>query len=89
MGYQQSSYAEESAVPDIELLPQSALLTRKQVSEISGFAIVTLAVWEKQNRGPKLRRVEGLPRYRVGDVQDWLRGDERTHHPCPRIQEGA
>ncbi|PNG26225.1 hypothetical protein [Methylocella silvestris] len=63
-------------LPDIDTLPASALLNDAQVSALSGFAIITLKVWrrEAQGQGPKVTRIEGWPRYRAGDVREWLSG---------------
>jgi predicted site-specific integrase-resolvase len=58
--------------PDIERLPDSALLTRRQLSELSSFALITLKVWAKNGRGPRITVVEGRPRYRVSDVRAWM-----------------
>ncbi|KQQ48789.1 hypothetical protein ASF58_05925 [Methylobacterium sp. Leaf125] len=60
------------SAPDIERLPDSALLTRRQLSEISSFALITLKVWAKNGRGPRITVVEGRPRYRVSDVRAWM-----------------
>jgi hypothetical protein len=61
---------------DIDHLPASALLTRAQVAEASGFAVMTLKLWARKGKGPKITRIEGLPRFRVQDVRAWMRGDE-------------
>lgn len=60
---------------DIDKLPDSVLLTRKQVQEISGFALITLKVWAKSGRGPKITWIEGRPRFRAADVRSWMRGN--------------
>lgn len=66
----------ESARPlDIDALPPSALLTRAQVAQVSGFAVVTLKLWATQGKGPKITRVEGLPRFRAQDVRSWMGGE--------------
>ena len=59
-------------VPNLDGLPSSALLTRGQVSALSGFADITLKKWARSARGPKITRVEGRPRYRAADVSAWL-----------------
>ena len=51
-----------------------ALLTRAQVADVSGFAPITLKMWAPQGKGPKITRIEGLPRFRVGDVRACLKG---------------
>ncbi len=60
------------SVPDLDNLPGDALLTRRQTSLALSFAIPTLKAWAKKGRGPQITRVEGLPRYRVGDVKAWI-----------------
>lgn len=59
-------------VPNLGSLPDDALLTRGQVSAISGFAVHTLKVWAAAGRGPRVTTVEGRPRYRVRDTRQWL-----------------
>lgn len=59
---------------DVASLPADALLTRKQVSVLTGFAIITLKHWAAEGKGPAIVRVEGRPRHRVGDVRAWLSG---------------
>lgn len=58
--------------PDISALPADALLTRKQLAAISGFALQTLKMWPSQGKGPRVTTVEGRPRYRVADVRQWM-----------------
>lgn len=60
--------------PDLNALPEHALLTRKQIHQLTGFAEITLKVWAKQGRGPKMTRIEGAPRFLVRDVRAWLEG---------------
>jgi hypothetical protein len=62
----------------MDALPDHALLTRKQVSEMSGFADITLRLWSTQGKGPTITRIEGRPRYMVRDVRQWLRLPEGT-----------
>ncbi len=57
---------------DLEALPGTALLTRAQVAEVSGFSQVALKKWAKEGRGPAIVRIEGLPRHRVRDVLAWI-----------------
>lgn len=59
-------------IPDLEKLPDTALLTRRQLSDLSSFALITLKVWAKKGRGPQITVVEGRPRYRVRDVREWM-----------------
>ncbi|MDM7971045.1 MAG: hypothetical protein QUV10_15635 [Paracoccaceae bacterium] len=58
--------------PDISALPADALLTRKQLAAISGFALQTLKMWPAQGKGPRVTTVEGRPRYRVADIREWM-----------------
>lgn len=59
-------------IPNIDELPPCALLTRAQLVALSGFKLVTFKKWARENRGPKITRVEGRPRYQVADVAAWL-----------------
>lgn len=59
-------------VPDLDALPGGALLTRRQLADVSGFQVVTLKLWVRQGRGPRITTVEGRPRYRVRDVREWM-----------------
>lgn len=59
-------------VPDLSTLPPEALITRQQLSEVSSFALITLKVWAREGRGPRITIVEGRPRYRVRDVREWM-----------------
>jgi hypothetical protein len=65
---------QHECIPDIDGMPSSALLTRRQVSSISGFSDITLKVWARKGKGPKITRVEGHPRFRVDDLRHWLSG---------------
>lgn len=79
-----------SRCPDIERLPRDALLSRNQVSALTGFAVVTLRLWAREGgaKGPPEVRVEGYPRYRAGDVREWLaRRDPRK--PARRAEPAA
>lgn len=59
-------------LPDLSSLPGDALLTRRQVSDLTGFALQTLKGWPARGKGPRITRVQGRPRYRVADVRDWM-----------------
>lgn len=67
-----------AAVPDLNSLPDHATLTRKQVAALTGFADITLRVWAGKGRGPKVTRLEGVPRYLVRDLRAWLEGDAQA-----------
>ena len=60
------------ALPALCGAPDETLLTRAEMSALTGNAVVTLRLWEKQGRGAPVVRVEGRPRYRLGDVRRWL-----------------
>lgn len=59
-------------IPDIDKLPACALLTYRQVAQVTGFSVVSVKRWAGAGRGPRMTRVEGLPRFKVGDVRAWL-----------------
>ncbi|MEC7763739.1 MAG: helix-turn-helix domain-containing protein [Pseudomonadota bacterium] len=59
-------------IPDIDRLPPSALLTYDQLAAATGFSTSTVKRWAGAGRGPRMTRVEGLPRFKVGDVRAWL-----------------
>ena len=58
--------------PDLSTLPPDALLTRKQLASICGYALQTLKMWPAKGKGPRVTTVEGRPRYRVADVREWM-----------------
>lgn len=61
-------------IPDIRSLPADALLTRRQIAAISGYTEHAFRKWARLDRGPRITLIEGRPRYRVEDAQEWLRG---------------
>lgn len=61
-----------SSIPDLRTLPLDALLTRRQIAAISGYTEQAFKKWARENRGPRITRVEGRPRYRVEDARKWL-----------------
>lgn len=63
-----------AVAPDLNALPDHATLTRKQVAALTGFADITLRVWAGKGRGPKVTRLEGVPRYLARDLRAWLEG---------------
>lgn len=67
-------HAQRTDTPDLRALPADALINRQQLSALSGFAPVTLKIWAAKGRGPRITRIEGLPRYRAEDVRLWLEG---------------
>jgi hypothetical protein len=52
--------------------PAETLLSPRDVHAVFGPAPVTLRLWARQGRGPRVVRVEGRPRYRLGDLRAWL-----------------
>ncbi|WJI60696.1 hypothetical protein NLY43_18925 [Mesorhizobium sp. C416B] len=58
--------------PDLSTLPPDALLTRKQMSALSGFTEQAFKKWARLCRGPHITVIEGRPRYRVADARAWL-----------------
>lgn len=59
---------------DIASLPGDALLTRRQLEQITGFRTQTFKNWAAAGRGPQITTIERCPRYRVADVRAWLAG---------------
>lgn len=59
-------------VPDLKSLPDDALVTRRQLSALSGYAIPTLKIWARMAKGPRITKIEGRPRYKAADVRDWI-----------------
>lgn len=63
---------EMSSYLDLSSFPADALLTRKQVADATGFSEITRKNWAVKSRGPKITRIEGMPRFRVADVREWM-----------------
>ncbi len=81
---------EYARIPDLRKMPPDALLTRKQVSAISGYALITLKLWARAGRGPRITRVEGYPRYRAEDVSNWIAGATSAQPAArPRCEPAA
>jgi hypothetical protein len=68
-------------VPDLNSLPDHALLTQQQLHKLTGFALITFRIWSTQGRGPKITRVEGRPRYMARDVRAWLEAGNAEARP--------
>jgi predicted DNA-binding transcriptional regulator AlpA len=62
----------DSTVGDITTLPDLALLTPKQLAQVTGLALPTIKRWAALGKGPKITRIEGLPRYVARDVRAWI-----------------
>lgn len=75
MSVNKQSLAERARIlREISGAPDEMVLTIQDVAAISGFAPVTLRLWHFQggDRGPQQIRIEGRPRYRLGEVRRWL-----------------
>jgi hypothetical protein len=62
-------------IPDLDMLPGNAVITRKQLALLSGFSEQALKKWAREGRGPRLTMIEGHPRYRADDSRAWLSGE--------------
>lgn len=69
--------------PDIrqifDRLSDDALLDDAQVGLLAGRSAMTLKRWRRLGLAPPCVRLNGAPRFRVGDIRPWLRG--RAHPP--------
>ena len=59
-------------IPDLANLPDEAFLTRQQLAALSGYTEQAFKKWAREGRGPRVTRIEGRPRYKVGDSREWL-----------------
>lgn len=59
-------------IPDLDALPPTAACTTEQVAALSGYAPITLQLWRRQNRGPRVTTIQGRPRYLVRDLREWM-----------------
>lgn len=48
------------------------LLSEQQVEQIFGLKARTLQRWRLENRGPRYRKLHGLVRYDVRDLESWI-----------------
>jgi hypothetical protein len=53
------------------------LMSTEEVAEVLGRPARTLRQWRYLNQGPRYLKVGAAVRYRPGDVEDWLRAQER------------
>ena len=66
--------------PDLSALPRTALVDTATAAAALGLKPETLANWRVTGRyGLPFVRSGRLPRYRVGDLLDWLEQRTRTH----------
>jgi hypothetical protein len=61
-------------VPNLNELPDDALLTDAHVSALTTFSVPTIKLWRKNKRGPRFVSIEGYPRCRAGDLRAWING---------------
>lgn len=61
-------------IPDLNSLPDDALLTDAHVSALTTFSVTTIKYWRRNKRGPRFVMVEGYPRCRAGDLRAWING---------------
>jgi hypothetical protein len=57
---------------DLDALPDCTLLKRDEVASWLRLSTATLERWAAKARGPPITRVDGRPRYRLGDLRAWL-----------------
>lgn len=63
---------QNQSIPDLDQLPLSALLTYREVAAATGFSLSSVKRWAGTDRGPRMSRIGGLPRFTVRDVKAWL-----------------
>lgn len=76
--------------------PLSPYLTPREVAQLTGFAVSTLAHWRVEGKGPGYGppyvKVMGRIRYPAQDLEAWMRADgvRRTTSDSPglRVKEG-
>lgn len=47
-------------------------LTRQQVADLTGFAVITLDIWRMKGRGPRFMKVGRCVRYTRADIDAWM-----------------
>jgi hypothetical protein len=55
-------------------LSDSVLLDDSQTALLAGRSVPTIKRWRRQGKTPPVVMLNGLPRYRAGDVRAWLNG---------------
>jgi hypothetical protein len=69
--------------PDVRLmfdkLSDDALLDDAQVGLLAGRSPATIKRWRRERKTPPCVRLNGAPRFRVGDIRPWLRGTLAAH----------
>jgi predicted DNA-binding transcriptional regulator AlpA len=56
-------------------LCDDVLLDDHQVALLAGRSTPTIKRWRRDGKTPSIVMLNGLPRYRVGDIRAWLRGE--------------
>jgi predicted DNA-binding transcriptional regulator AlpA len=60
----------------------AALLSEREVAALLGVSVRTLRRWRLElNYGPPAVRIGRFPKYRRGDVEQWI--EEQREHPPP------
>ena len=57
-------------------------LTPKEVEEMLGIPLKTLATWRTQNKGPAYHKLGGKVRYSEEDIKDWHRNCRVVTDDC-------
>jgi len=69
-------------------IAEPKLLTPKDVSEITGLSVETLAQWRSQKRGPKYAKISrNCVRYRQSDLDGWV--SERIVRTDQEVSSGG
>ena len=65
--------------PDVRLLfdrlSDDALLDDFQVGLLAGRSPTTIKRWRRNRQTPPVVMLNGAPRFRVGDIRPWLKGE--------------
>lgn len=67
-----------SRISQLAGAPDEVMLTPDEFHALYGVAPVTLRLWHRQGRGPRQTRIEGRPRYKLGDCRAWISGSTGT-----------
>jgi predicted DNA-binding transcriptional regulator AlpA len=72
----------------VQSIAEPKLLTPKDVSEITGLSVETLAQWRSQKRGPKYAKISrNCVRYRQSDLDGWV--SERIVRTDQEVSSGG
>lgn len=55
-------------------LADDVALDDRQSAAVCGVSVPTWKRWRRLKKGPPVISLNGLPRQRVGDIRQWLRG---------------